>query len=364
LMRFTPFVIGSTAAFVTFSYRSHSVLSTLRAAPSFNIDFTEGSIDNPGASSSKIDLTSITTPSSSDPSLDIFLSSSAPTSISTETPEIKIPDVKIPDINKVDLPDVKLPSLPSDVKLLSLPSEAKLPSFPSDVKLPSLPSDVKLLSLPSDLALPEVSLPPLPTLPSLDVESLHLSSEATSFLVNFPSYAQPAIDYLSQIPNLFNVATFGPQLFWLLMIVPKVDQSPVAKAIMRPYTVPLLFSLVHLGIVSLSITAEGGTAPIAEFAGVFDPAGEPQKAMVGMMTYPNFVTEEWSHVLTWDLWVGRWIWLDGMKRGVFTPHSVLLCNLIGPPGLLLHIATGIVQGKGFPNDGAIGEEVESKKTIG
>ena len=65
------------------------------------------------------------------------------------------------------------------------------------------------------------------------------------------------------------------------MIVPKVDQSPVAKAIMRPYTVPLLFSLVHLGIISLSITAEGGTAPIAEFAGVFDPAGEPQKAMVG-----------------------------------------------------------------------------------
>ena len=60
---------------------------------------------------------------------------------------------------------------------------------------------------------------------------------------------------------------------------------------------------------------------------------------------------QWSHVLTWDLWVGRWIWLDGMKRGVFTPHSVLLTNLIGPPGLLLHVATGIVQGKGFPTEG-------------
>ena len=250
-MRFTPFIVGSTAAFVPFSYRSHSVLSTLRAAPSFNIDFTEGI--EPGES--KVDL----------------------------------PDVKLPSFpSDVELPslptDVKLPSLPTDVKLPSLPSDVKLPSFPSDVKLPSLPSDVKLPSLPSDLALPEVSLPPiptLPTLPSLDVESLNLSPEATSFLVNFPSYTQPAIDYLSQIPNLFNVATFGPQLFWLLMIVPKVDQSPVAKAIMRPYTVPLLFSLVHLGIISLSITAEGGTAPIAEFAGVFDPAGEPQKAMVG-----------------------------------------------------------------------------------
>ena len=38
-----------------------------------------------------------------------------------------------------------------------------------------------------------------------------------------------------------------------------------------------------------------------------------------------------------------------MKRGVFTPHSVLLCNLIGPPGLLLHILTSLVQGKGFPD---------------
>ena len=45
-------------------------------------------------------------------------------------------------------------------------------------------------------------------------------------------------------------------------------------------------------------------------------------AMMGMMTYKNFVTEEWSHVLTWDLLVGRLIWLDGLKRNVFTPHSV------------------------------------------
>ena len=44
--------------------------------------------------------------------------------------------------------------------------------------------------------------------------------------------------------------------------------------------------------------------------------------------------------------MGRWIWLDGLRRGVFTPHSVLLCNLIGPPGLLLHWLTCLVTGKG------------------
>ena len=33
--------------------------------------------------------------------------------------------------------------------------------------------------------------------------------------------------------------------------------------------------------------------------------------------------------------------------GIFTSHSVLFANLIGPPGLLLHWVTCLVTGKGF-----------------
>ena len=61
--------------------------------------------------------------------------------------------------------------------------------------------------------------------------------------------------------------------------------------------------------------------------------------------YPNFVAEEWSHVLTWDLFVGRWIWYQGLQNGVFTAPAVLLCNLIGPPGLLLYSIQCLVTGK-------------------
>ena len=50
--------------------------------------------------------------------------------------------------------------------------------------------------------------------------------------------------------------------------------------------------------------------------------------------------------------MGRWIWVDGLKRGIFTRHSVLLTNLIGPPGFLLHLITCIVTGKGI-----VGNEV-------
>mmetsp|Transcript_5460 Transcript_5460/g.11605 ORF Transcript_5460/g.11605 Transcript_5460/m.11605 type:complete len:240 (-) Transcript_5460:6-725(-) len=153
------------------------------------------------------------------------------------------------------------------------------------------------------------------------------------------------------IKEAFNLATFGPQLPWLFIIL--FPNAEVTKKLFGDLKVVIFFALVHFFIVSASIAQPDGTAPMAEFADVFDPAGNPQGAMMGMMQYPNFVTEEWSHVLTWDLFVGRYVWLDGLRRGVFTSHSVLFCNLIGPPGLLMHLATCLVTGKGLP-----GNEVE------
>jgi len=156
-----------------------------------------------------------------------------------------------------------------------------------------------------------------------------------------------------EIKKAFGLATFGPQYLWIPIIL--FPNSEITKKIMGGYSWIIAFSLVHLFIVIASAFQDGGTAPIAEFSGVFDPSPEVdnQAAMVGMMRYPNFVTEEWSHVLTWDLFIGRWIWLDGIKRGVFTSHSVLLCNLIGPPGFLLHLATCLVTGKGIPGNEAL-----------
>ena len=146
------------------------------------------------------------------------------------------------------------------------------------------------------------------------------------------------------IPAAFNVATFGPQIPWLLMVL--LPNTDLTRKVMGPWITVLLFSLVHLVIVATSISQPDGTAPLAEFAGVFDPSGNPLQAMMGMMKYPNFVSEvrrlegteslsaperhpssisqplsrapcplpqEWSHVLVWDLFVGRLIWLDGLR---------------------------------------------------
>ena len=91
--------------------------------------------------------------------------------------------------------------------------------------------------------------------------------------------------------------------------------------------VVIFFALVHFFIVSASIVQPGATAPLLEFNDVFDPAKDSQAAFMNMVTnYPNFVAEEWPHVLTWDLFVGRYIWLDGLKRG----GGLLRCTLILP----------------------------------
>lgn len=183
--------------------------------------------------------------------------------------------------------------------------------------------------------LPASSSTALPALLDPMVTSSLLQSTSESVLL-------PSAD---SIRTAFNVATFLPQPFWLFLIL--LPNSGVTKKMFGGLELVTLFCLVHFFIVVTSIFQPEGTAPIAEFNDVFDPSGNPQAAMVNMMQYPNFVSEEWSHVLTWDLFVGRWIWLDGLRRGVFTSHSVLLCNLIGPPGLLLHWATCIVTGKGL-----------------
>ena len=155
------------------------------------------------------------------------------------------------------------------------------------------------------------------------LESSSLSTSAAAAL----STVLSTVLSNENISVAFNIATFGPQLLWLLIIF--IPNTQITKKIMGSYTPIIAFSLIHLFIVIASATQENGTAPLAEFNLVFDPAGDPQGAMVNMMRYPNFVSEEWSHVLTWDLFVGRWIWLDGLKRGIFTGHSVLFCNLIG-----------------------------------
>ena len=74
--------------------------------------------------------------------------------------------------------------------------------------------------------------------------------------------------------------------------------------------------------------------------------------MVRLFQVRDFVAEEWPHVLIWDLFVGRAIWLDSLERNTpFTWASLLLTNGIGPPGMLLYILLCLGSGRGLPTLG-------------
>lgn len=47
----------------------------------------------------------------------------------------------------------------------------------------------------------------------------------------------------------------------------------------------------------------------------------------------------WVHFLVMDLFVGRWIYWEGQRTGIWTIHSLVFCLFAGPIGLLSHILT-------------------------
>ena len=145
-----------------------------------------------------------------------------------------------------------------------------------------------------------------------------------------------------------SIATFAPQPFWLLMCA--YPDSEVTKKAMGSLIPVYALGAVHLGVVALAATDNfpEGAKPVLIFAEVFNPLLDQLDGMVKLFEVRNFVAEEWPHVLIWDLFVGRLIWLDGLERNVTTWHSLLLANFIGPPGLLLHAATSVLSGKGLP----------------
>ena len=70
---------------------------------------------------------------------------------------------------------------------------------------------------------------------------------------------------------------------------------------------------------------------------VADPTLAPNAAMLGT---PEGATIAWVHFLAFDLFVGRWIYLDARARGVrwwVTTPLLFLTLVLGPAGLLAYL---------------------------
>lgn len=88
-------------------------------------------------------------------------------------------------------------------------------------------------------------------------------------------------------------------------------------------------ALLYVGLLIASLTPESAQAmsnpQLAEIAHFFS---EESAAATG-----------WVHFLVMDLFIGRWIYWEGQRTGMWTIHSLVLCLFAGPLGLLSHILT-------------------------
>ncbi|HEY9799918.1 MAG TPA: ABA4-like family protein [Leptolyngbyaceae cyanobacterium] len=129
------------------------------------------------------------------------------------------------------------------------------------------------------------------------------------------------------ITQLFNIANIFVLPFWTLMIL--LPNWKVTRRVMESYIPFLFLAGAYLYLFITSITPENAQAlsnpELADIARFF---ADEKAAATG-----------WIHFLVMDLFVGRWIYWEGQKTGIWTIHSLILCLFAGPLGVLSHIFT-------------------------
>jgi hypothetical protein len=127
---------------------------------------------------------------------------------------------------------------------------------------------------------------------------------------------------------LFSLANLTVMPFWLSMIA--APRWRVTAWLVRS---PLIFLPPIAVYAALVVPGLGDVLPI-----VARPALGPVRALLGT---PLGATAAWAHFLAFDLFVGRWIYLDASARGLralLVSPLLLLTLLLGPLGLLAYLA--------------------------
>jgi Domain of unknown function (DUF4281) len=124
-----------------------------------------------------------------------------------------------------------------------------------------------------------------------------------------------------QFSNLFVLP------FWGLMIL--LPQQPRSQRILSSPLPFVLLAGLYLFLLVGSLNVEDAQAL----------ANPTLDQIAVLFSQPKLAAIAWTHFLVMDLFVGRWIYWEGQKTGVWTTHSLILCLFAGPSGLLSHIVT-------------------------
>jgi len=133
---------------------------------------------------------------------------------------------------------------------------------------------------------------------------------------------------------IFNGANWFALPFWAMMIL--LPGWKVTRKVMESLLPIALLAAVYLYLLVTGFNAD----VLKEFS-------NPQLSLTSLtdlFSQPAVMATGWVHYIVMDLFVGRWIFLEGWDKRVWTTHSLILCLFAGPVGLLSHLLTvAIVQ---------------------
>jgi hypothetical protein len=61
--------------------------------------------------------------------------------------------------------------------------------------------------------------------------------------------------------------------------------------------------------------------------------------MADMLKDTKVTALTWVHLLLMDLFQAKWVYEDALRHNVYCIHSLALCFMVGPLGLLSHVLT-------------------------
>ena len=135
------------------------------------------------------------------------------------------------------------------------------------------------------------------------------------------------------ISQLFDNANIFVLPFWALMII--APNWGITRRVMESYLPFVALAFLYIYLFANSITPESAAA-----------LSSPNLSDIAQFfANENVAATGWIHFLVMDLFVGRWIYWEGQRSGVWTIHSLALCLFAGPLGLLSHILTAWITQK-------------------
>lgn len=134
------------------------------------------------------------------------------------------------------------------------------------------------------------------------------------------------------LETVFTLANLVAVPFWVLMIC--FPHWRWTRRILASLWPVVGLALIYAGLLISQVAAPGGGDLLA---GLANPSAGAIAALLGQ---PAGATVGWAHFLAFDLFVGRWAYLDSRERGLtawLASPALLFILMAGPLGFLFYL---------------------------